>query len=115
MRFSTYKLHTMAKLLPLRLRRKIALLKLMFVKNMDLKMKQCEGIENRLGRTRQSKFNFVKCDFPKTEWFKSTASYLGPKYWEILPTRLKAMDNYLEFKKELDTYYVNLFLEEGFV
>lgn len=62
-----------------------------------MNLKEKENVirnESVARRTRQSKINFVKCDFSKTEWFKNTVSYLGPKHWEILP---------------------NLFVEEGFV
>lgn len=81
-------------MLPLRLGRKIAALKLLFHVNMKKRSITVGKGENLVNRTRQSTLNFVRCEFPKTEWFKKTITYQGPKYWEVLLGRLKSIENY---------------------
>lgn len=87
----------------------------MFVKNLSLKNDDGSGNSLTVRKTRLSMVNYIRCEFPGTEWFKKTTSYLGPKNWEILPTRLKLLDDHVVFMKELKDYYVKLFSEEGFV
>lgn len=92
---SNFNLHLKAKLLPLRLRRKIATLSQMFLVNQrSLKenLKVTPDFRTTQMTTRQSKLNVIKCEFPRSEWYRRSLVYQGPKYWEILPTRLKSYD-----------------------
>lgn len=70
---------------------------------------------SRLRVTRQSKLNYVTCEFPRSEWYRKSVVYQGPRYWEILPSRLKNIGDILEFKKEIIEYYTLMFNGEGFV
>lgn len=115
---SSCHLHLNAQILPLRLQRKIATLKLIFLVNQRM-MHKYQTHNTRqiiLGRqTRHSLWNYVKCEFSKSEWYQKSVVYQGPKYWEILPTRLKSGSDILEFKKSIEDYYIVMFREENFV
>lgn len=66
-------------------------------------------------QTRQNRLNCIRCDFPRSEWYRKSLVYQGPKFWEILPARLKNINDILEFKREVTSYYTTIFREEGFV
>lgn len=108
---SNYYNHLKAKVLPLHLRRKCSILKLMF-SVIDRKKDEIE----EAGRSmRSKKFPKLVCPFPNSETFKNSISYTGPKYWERLPGRLKNISDLKSFKQELKVHFRDLFIESGFV
>lgn len=116
---SNFNLHVRAQLLPLRLRRKIATLNQMYLVNQRLAKERERNVTTELRSlrmpTRQSKSNFIKCEFPRSEWYRKSLVYQGPRYWEILPTRLKNCNCILDFKREVTEYYTSIFRGEEFV
>lgn len=113
---SNYYNHLKAKVLPLHLRRKCSILKLMF-SNVDSpeNIVSQEGISGPRRSLRSSRFPKIACVFPNSETFRKSLSYTGPKYWEKLPGRLKTISDPKSFKNEVKTHFRDLFIETGFV
>lgn len=115
---SNYNLHVKARLLPLRLRRKLATLNQVYLMNQRLLKGSPlkDGIDFISRKvTRHNKLNYIRCEFPRFEWYRRSVVYQGPKYWEILPSRLKIICDKTEFKGAITDYYTLMFREEGFV
>lgn len=115
---STNDLHVQAKLLPLKIRRKIHLINLMFHVNKRNRMLHYTNDTRTTGQrvTRQGSLNkFVPCPFPRTEWFRKSVAYQGPKHWGILPVRFKNIEDSVNFKKAIKDHYISEFIEDGYV
>lgn len=85
---SYYFNHLKAKVLPLHIRRKCSILRLMYSRVNKVEMPENQNQQNpRL--TRVSDLPHLVCIFTRSEAFKKSISFTGPRYWEILPGRLK--------------------------
>lgn len=60
--------------------------------------------------TRAKALPQIKCYFPLTEAYTKSISYTGPRYWEILPGKLKTITELKAFKSEIKKYYRDLFI-----
>ena len=103
---SVNQLHIDAHLLPLKFRRKISTIKLMF----DMKDND-ELRDNSRLFTRLHDFITLVVPFPRTERFKRSICYVGPKHWNELPGYLKSINDRVEFKIALNNYFWNVFLD----
>lgn len=103
---SNYFNHLKAEVLPLHLRRKCSILKLMYSQ---------DEMQSSIRVTRSNRFPKLTCDFPNSENFRRSISYTSPKYWERLPGRLKNLPDPKAFKQELKVHFRDLFIESGFV
>lgn len=113
---SNYFNHLKAKVLPLHLRRKCSILKLMYAITYSTENTGENGQTKSPQRsTRASRFPKLTCVFPKSETFRRSISYTGPRYWEKLPGRLKIIANLKSFKQEIKKHYRDSFIEAGFV
>lgn len=108
---SNFKLHTSAKLLPLKFRREIALLKVMYQCAHDVRY--IEATSNRRGRSADSVC--IHSAFPKAEMYKKSIFYQGPKFGNNLPRALKRSETLVVFKKRLLLFYRTKFLTEKVV
>lgn len=83
---SNYMNHLKAKISPLHIRRKCSILSLMFdkarPKNILLNVDDSR-------KTRAMSLPRIECLFPRSESFRKSICYTGPRYWEILPGWLK--------------------------
>lgn len=52
---------------------------------------------------------------PKSEWFRRSVTYQGPKRWLELPSALKKAPSLEDFNKEIRAFYVAKFLDDGIV
>ena len=98
---SSKEIHSEAKLLKLKYRRKQHILHHMFqvsrMKNFQLwKARSTQGV-----RTRSSKKKLMTTIKPNNEKYKKSISYRGPKLWNSLPAELQKLDSYYEFKASL--------------
>lgn len=113
---SNYFNHLKGKVLPLYLRRKCSILRLMHpIASRSVKEGGREQMPSSQRVTRMSKFPRLTCAFPNSESFRKSISYVGPKYWERLPGRLKVISDLNSFKQAIKTHYRDLFIEDGFV
>lgn len=71
--------------------------------------------QDTVRQTRARYMAQVECLFPQCEAFKKSVSYTGPRYWEILPGRLKMILELKAFKAEIKRFHRDSFIEEGFV
>lgn len=112
---SNYENHLKAKVLPLHIRQKSSILRLMFARSRT----ECSSHNAHSAKspriTRTNSLPYLECPFPRTETFKKSISYTGPRYWEILPGRLKILPNLKSFKNEVKKYHRDMFIEDGFV
>lgn len=99
---SNYHNHLKAKVMPLHLRRKCSILRLMHsvVSNRGTVDENTQS-QSSYRQTRASKYPKLACEFPKTESFRRSISYTGPQYWERLPGRLKCIPILKSFKQEI--------------
>ena len=51
--------------------------------------------------TRAQKFKSLKVKKPRSEKFKKSLTYLGPKKWNRLPGALRQIESKLSFKREI--------------
>lgn len=72
-----YRMHTEANVLPLDIRRNIALLKLMF--NTENKESLMENLERSNIRTRSSSYKNFKVERPRCERYRKSMVYQGKK------------------------------------
>ena len=99
---STDDLHTEAKLLKLKYRREQHLLNFMYdmsEKESNIKKKCLEGVA-----TRSSSKKLLKTKRPRTEKFKRSLSYYGPKKWNALPNDIQLAATRSEFKNKCQAY-----------
>lgn len=109
---NVFTLHVDAKVLPLRIRRNIVLMKLMF----GLKSK--EGNNERANKrvvTRSSTLCNLSIPFPNTEWFRKSISYQGPSRWCNLPTELKNIRVAEDFAVHIKKWYLENFVKDGVI
>ena len=96
-------LHDDAHLLKLNYSREQHLLNLMYdvsrQEPLNLKGKRKTG-----PRTHSSNKKLLKIRHPKTEKFKKSMSYLGPKKWNALPEQIQTTDSKIEFKSKLQAH-----------
>lgn len=108
-------MHMEANVLPLDVRRNIALLKLMFntaykaATNGDLHLDK-EGVNTRSSKQK----NFVTIR-PRYEWYRKSVVYQDKKRWLDLPLYLKVAENIRDFSNKVNLYYVKEFKETGVV
>lgn len=105
---SNFKLHATAKVLPLKYRRDIALLKQMYICARDPRYVEKTG--NRRGRSANN--IRIESAFPKTEKYKKSAFYQGPKLWDLLPPNIKESESLEVFKKRHHLYFRSKFLTD---
>ena len=91
-------LHTQSKLMKLKTRRRQHLLQFIYNRKDDICAKRRI---NYAIRTRASLKNNLLVKKPNTEKFKKCAAYLGPKFWNTLPTHIQASENKFVFKNKL--------------
>lgn len=109
---SVFGLHTEAKVLPLRIRRNIVLMKLLY----KLAYKGQEAVSRVTGaRTRSTASINLPIPFPKTEWFRRNIAYQGPSRWLNLPTFLRNIVAMEEFGVGIKKWYIESFVQEGVV
>ena len=96
---STDELHEDVDLLKLKFRREQHLLNHMYDMSKgesNLKSARKAGV-----RTRASKKKLLKIVKPRTEKFKKSWSYVGPRKWNALPVNIHGLDSKAEFKSGL--------------
>lgn len=108
----SFPLHTRAKLLPLRMRRKCQLLCLM---NKKLIKEDGTFVIERRKRNSSRRGVMVEIELPKSERFKKSLAYDGPLSWNSLPQSCKVSHIPDCFKKNIKQYYLSMFLNEGTV
>ena len=99
---SSVELHTEAKLLKLKYRRELHLLNFVFDKAgnaENLKPKRSVGVT-----TRSHNCKLFRTRKPKTEKFKKSVTYTGPKKWNALPADLQNIVAKPEFKVAIQRY-----------
>lgn len=113
---NVFEMHRKVGLLPLDIRKNIALLKLMY------QFSRCTDAENPLidGHrgsrvTRSQRVVSLKCHLPRSELFKRSCIYQGPSRWLKLPISLKESPTLEAFKTELKVYYQQKFETERIV
>lgn len=106
-------MHLNAKVLPLKIRRNIALLKLMFSR--IISDRNSVSMANPGIRTRGSVIAKLDIPFPKSETFRKSFTYQGPARWLALPIKLKTYESMEEFSKSLREWYVKEFVQCGTV
>lgn len=104
-------MHLKAKLLPLKIRRNVALLKIMFGRFISLEDTVIP--EKTIKRTRGSVLARLDIPFPRTEAFRRSVTYQGPARWLALPGHFKKPETIEEFSKSLRELYENDFVEDG--
>ena len=90
-------LHEDADLLKLKFRREQHMLSLMFdyaASVNNLKVPNTEGVQ-----TRSHKKKLLKLKKPRTEKYKKSLSYQGPRKWNMLPEDIQLCASKVEFKK----------------
>ena len=99
----TDELHVKADLLRLKYRREAHLMNLMFdLSKVSGKLKR----PNKFGvSTRSSARKLFKIRKPRTEKYKKSASYIGPKVWNLLPDHIQQTDVKTEFKCKINAHY----------
>ena len=96
---STEELHKEAGLMKLKFRREQHLLNYMFDQAMvesNLRTRKRVGVT-----TRSSKKNLLKTKRPKTDKFKKSLTYCGPKKWNLLPESIQFCSTQEEFKNKI--------------
>ena len=92
----TDELHSAAELLKLKYRRETHLLNLMFDKAGvpgNLKCQRSTGMS-----TRSSVKKLLKIRRPRTEKYKKSLSYAGPRIWNALPSNIQQAESRADFK-----------------
>lgn len=113
---SVHKIHIEAKVLPLDMRRNIALLKLMFNSINKVEMNENLMLDNTYVKTRSSSQKNFRIIRPRYEWYRKAVVYQGKKKrWLDLPSSLKGVDNIGDFAKKINSHYVGEFKETGVV
>lgn len=113
------RMHLNVKILPLKIRRNIALMKLMFGRIISKKF-DIQAETHKVG-TRGNKYVKLNIPFPKTEFFRKSLTYQGPARWLALPNHMtdNSMDkpwqnnSMEEFSKSLKEWYVHEFVHSG--
>ena len=54
--------------------------------------------------TRSSNKKMLKVKKPRTEKFKKSFSYVGPKKWNLLPKSIQLTDSRTDFKTQIKAY-----------
>ena len=110
-RYSTNKLHSEAKLMKLKYRRKMHLLQHMFHVSHKPNFK---GWKTRTCRaTRSSKKKLINIRKPNTTKFQRSLTYRGPKLWNSLPKYIIAQEDFGPFKHHLDFHITGLAKDKG--
>lgn len=110
---NVFDMHVEVKVLPLKIRRNISLMKLMFSRILDERPNFLSS--NRRSRTRGDQFQNLIIPFPKSSSFLKSVAYQGPSRWLALPNHLKNTESAEEFHKEIKEWYLNEFLQSGIV
>lgn len=110
---NVFKMHSKAKVLPLKIRRNKALLKLMF--NRTTSIQNDMSLSPIRRQTRSNTVPKLHIPFPRTEAFRRSVTFQGPARWLALPKYLKLCDSMEEFNKEIREWYVTNFLENGVI
>lgn len=107
---SNVALHCMSKLLPLRLRRKLSVCKIIFKK-----IRHSPGILREPVRSgnRSSFKRIIQLPIPRLNRFKASLPYAGYLNWNQLPENLRMITDYDTFKRFLNKYMYNKFCEDG--
>lgn len=111
-RTSNFELHLASKILPLMLRRKIAIGNFFFKKIRESPEMLSEPV--RQGNRSCCK-RMIKLSFPRTNKFKFSMSYAGQHFWNSLPEKMRLRNYYPSFKKDLNKYMYEKYCEDGFV
>lgn len=114
---SNYELHSNAGTLPVALRRKLDLYKLMYKRALLDANTQIvpESSQNERPNTRYASarpLTFVK---PKSSRFLESVTYQGPKLWADLPNNVKNLNDAGTFDKEIRMILHNEFLNNNSV
>ena len=72
----------------------------------NLKVQRSEGV-----RTCYSRKKLMRVKRPKTERFKRSLTYRGPRKWNALPEDLQFKETKGEFKNKVQTYILQKSLE----
>lgn len=111
---NVFQMHTKAKVLPLKIRRNTALLKLMYSTLSDPNL-QKHSLTQSLYDTRSSRVKNFVLPRPRTELFKNSVIYQGKKRWLELPSNLKMIESVEGFGKEIKAYHTKEFLSSGII
>lgn len=107
-------MHNEAKVLPLKIRRNISLLKLLFSVITDPGHETpCQSTQKY--DTRSSRVKNYHLSRPRTESYKNCVIYEGKKRWLDLPPSLKNLETIEDFGTEIKTYYTKEFVLTGTV
>lgn len=100
MRYSIKALHKEAGIASWELRARIALTRLMF----KYKYNE-EYVDGNMAGSLTRSGPYYKVDRPWTDKFKESVSYLGRTEWNSLPSYLRCIDYYPQFKKDVKRLY----------
>lgn len=104
-------MHLKARILPLKVRRNIALMKIMYGR--ILNERNSISVNKSCTRTRGSIYPRLEIPFPKSESFRRSVTYQGPARWLALPNKLKLYESLEEFSKNLKEWYIAEFVQCG--
>lgn len=107
-------MHIEAKVLPLRIRRNIALLKLLYSTLRDPVYDQSRQSLPKYD-TRSSRVINFALPRPRSEGYKKSVTYQGKKRWSELPVSQKNLDSIEEFGRRIKTYCTEEFVLPGVV
>ena len=97
-------IHREAKLSKLKTRRKQHLLLHMYQVSHTSNFQLWKAQAAYSVHTRSSKKKMITLKKPNNEKYKKSISYQGPKQWNKLPTHLQKLDNYYDFKSQLQSH-----------
>ena len=104
-RYSTTDLHIEAKLLPCSYRRNLMLQKSTFYQiHQNIAIMDRKTVNTRLHDA-----PLLLVPQPKSELFKKSNSYNGPRLWNELPTHIRSIQDKSEFKTKIKKYYISKF------
>ena len=101
---NVFELHNISNLLPLKLRREIALIQIMFNK-----VHNNQGIDPRALNTRVHDGPLMVVPKPNSSRYRNSVAYRGPAAWNILDPNIRCIENKNNFVRAVKSYYWDLY------
>ena len=101
---NVFELHNISNLLPLKLRREIALIKIMFNK-----VHNNQGLDPRTLNTRAHDGPLMVVPKPNSSRYRNSVAYRGPAAWNILDPNIRCIENKNNFVRAVKSYYWDLY------
>ena len=101
---NVFELHNISNLLPLKLRREMALIKIMFNK-----VHNNQGLDPRTLNTRAHDGPLMVVPKPNSSRYRNSVAYRGPAAWNILDPNIRCIENKNNFVRAVKSYYWDLY------